>query len=63
MHGAFYSRRIGRAPQAGFLSEDQNAVPLNSTILGAAKITGRLSRGLSVGVLNAITAARVWPSR
>ena len=53
--GPFYSRRIGRAPQAGFLSEDQNAVPLNSTILGAAKVTGRLSNGLSLGVLNAIT--------
>jgi Domain of unknown function (DUF5916)/Carbohydrate family 9 binding domain-like len=53
--GPFYSRRIGRSPQVGFLSADQNAVPLNSTILGAAKITGRLSRGLSLGVLNAIT--------
>lgn len=53
--GPFYSRRIGRAPQAGFLSEDPNAVPLNSTILGAAKVTGRLSRGLSVGILDAIT--------
>jgi len=53
--GPFYSRRIGRAPQAGFLSEDANAVPLNSTILGAAKVTGRLSSGLSLGILNAIT--------
>lgn len=53
--GPFYSRRIGRSPQAGFLSEDQNAVPLNSTILGAAKVTGRLSNGLSLGILNAIT--------
>lgn len=53
--GPFYSRRIGRSPQAGFLSEDQGAVPLNSTILGAAKITGRLSNGLSLGILNAIT--------
>lgn len=53
--GPFYSRRIGRSPQTGFLSEDQNAVPLNSTILGAAKVTGRLSHGLSLGILNAIT--------
>jgi len=53
--GPFYSRRIGRAPQLGYLAEDQSTVPLNSTILGAAKITGRLSRGLSLGVLNAIT--------
>lgn len=53
--GPFYSRRIGRSPQVGFLSADGNAVPLNSTILGAAKVTGRLSSGLSLGVLNAIT--------
>jgi len=53
--GPFYSRRIGRSPQAGFLSADRNAVPLNSTILGAAKVTGRLSRGLSLGILNAVT--------
>ncbi len=53
--GPFYSRRIGRAPQAGFLSEDQNAVPLNSTILGAAKVTGRLSSGMSLGILDAVT--------
>ncbi len=53
--GLFYSRRIGRAPQLGFLSSDFNAVPTSSTILGAAKITGRLGNGLSVGILNAIT--------
>ncbi|HEX4935889.1 MAG TPA: DUF5916 domain-containing protein, partial [Gemmatimonadaceae bacterium] len=53
--GPFYSRRIGRSPQAGFLSADPNAVPLNSTILGAAKVTGRLSNGLSLGILDAVT--------
>lgn len=53
--GPFYSRRIGRSPQAGFLSADPNAVPLNSTILGAAKVTGRTSRGLSLGILDAVT--------
>jgi len=53
--GLFYSRRIGRAPQLGFLSPDFNAVPTSSTILGAAKITGRLGNGMSVGILNAIT--------
>src|SRR5687768_7231121 len=42
----FYSRRIGRAPQLGFLSDDFTAVPTSSTILGAAKITGRLGNGL-----------------
>ncbi|MEO6446019.1 MAG: DUF5916 domain-containing protein [Gemmatimonadaceae bacterium] len=53
--GPFYSRRIGRSPQLGYLAEDQNAVPFNSTILGAAKVTGRLSNGLSLGILNAVT--------
>ncbi|MBC7893824.1 MAG: carbohydrate binding family 9 domain-containing protein [Cytophagaceae bacterium] len=54
--GPFYSRRIGRNPQTGFLSSDGLAVPTSSTILGAAKVTGRLSSGLSIGVLNAVTA-------
>ena len=53
--GLFYSRRIGRAPQMGFLSNDFNAVPTSSTILGAAKITGRLGNGLSLGIMNAVT--------
>jgi hypothetical protein len=53
--GLFYSRRIGRAPQLGFRSSDFNAVPTSSTILGAAKITGRLGNGLSLGILNAMT--------
>ncbi|HEX6316190.1 MAG TPA: DUF5916 domain-containing protein [Gemmatimonadaceae bacterium] len=53
--GLFYSRRIGRAPQLGFLSDDFDAVPTSSTILGAAKVTGRLGSGLSLGILNAVT--------
>jgi hypothetical protein len=53
--GLFYSRRIGRAPQLSFRSSDFNAVPASSTILGAAKITGRLGSGLSLGILNAMT--------
>ncbi len=50
----FYSRRIGRAPQlsGNYFSQD-NAQ--NSTILGAAKITGRTAGGLNVGILNAVT--------
>ncbi|HSU17309.1 MAG TPA: DUF5916 domain-containing protein [Longimicrobium sp.] len=52
----FYSRRIGRSPQ-GFVS--QPAVfthsPESSTILGAAKVSGRLGNGLQVGVLDAVT--------
>lgn len=54
--GPFYSRRIGRPPQTGFLSNDPNSVPTSSTILGAAKLTGRLANGMSLGILNALTA-------
>ncbi len=54
--GLFYSRRIGRAPQrvAGAPTDGYAAQPSNSTILGAAKLTGRVGR-FSVGVLNAVT--------
>jgi hypothetical protein len=48
----FYSRRVGRSPQLGGVYYDQDN-PLNSTILGAAKITGRTAGGLNVGFLNA----------
>ncbi|RMI08677.1 MAG: hypothetical protein D6681_07870 [Calditrichaeota bacterium] len=60
--GYFYSRRIGAAPR-GEASGDFVDVPDNTTILGAAKLTGRLRSGLSVGALGAITArefARVF---
>jgi hypothetical protein len=52
----FYPRRIGREPQLGGLVSDPNAViPGASTILGAAKVTGHLSNGMSVGALSALT--------
>ena len=52
----FYSRRIGRAPQLGGLVSDPTAdVPGETPILGAAKLTGRLSKGTSLGTLFAIT--------
>lgn len=51
-----YSRRIGRAPQ---LAMPRDAVytdiPEITTILGAAKLTGRTQSGWSVGVLEAVT--------
>jgi hypothetical protein len=52
----FYSRRIGRAPQ-GVVNGPAvfTHSPENSTILGAAKVTGRLGNGLQVGVLDAVT--------
>jgi hypothetical protein len=50
----FYSRRIG-APPAGRTSGDFVEYPATSTILGAAKLTGRLASGMSVGMLGAVT--------
>jgi len=55
---AFYTRRIGRPPQlAGYASGNAQFadIPDNTTILGAAKITGRTSNGYSVGILDALT--------
>jgi hypothetical protein len=52
--GLFYSRRIGRAPQLGDVYGDATA-PAATSILGAAKVTGRLPGGFSIGVLDAIT--------
>ncbi|MGN6185011.1 MAG: DUF5916 domain-containing protein [Thermoanaerobaculia bacterium] len=49
----FYSRRIGRSPQ-GSIDADFVASPSDTTILGAAKVTGKIGRW-SIGVLNALT--------
>ena len=54
--GLFYSRRIGRSPQR-FLQPPSGGYavqPTNSTIAGAAKLTGRVGK-FSIGVLQAIT--------
>ena len=54
----FYSRRVGRSPrgdvdvpEGGFADE-----PGQTNILGAAKLSGQVGRGWSVGVMNALTA-------
>jgi hypothetical protein len=52
----FYSRRIGRSPQTG-VDAEFSVQPNETTILGAAKVTGKLGNGWSVGVLNALTDA------
>jgi len=55
---SFYSRRIGRAPSGASLAYAQGPyadLPDASTILGAAKITGRTGNGWTVGLLNATT--------
>jgi len=52
----FYSRRIGRSPQGtGNLSADFVDAPGQTTILGAAKLTGKYGDGWSLGVLDAVT--------
>jgi hypothetical protein len=51
----FYSRRIGARPSAR-AGGDYVDYPQNATILGAAKVTGRLASGLSLGALTAATA-------
>ncbi len=54
----FYSRRIGRRPQYypdlndGWYAD----VPFQSSILGAAKLTGKTKNGLSLGFVEAVTA-------
>jgi hypothetical protein len=52
--GLFYSRRIGRSPQL-FGRYADAASPNVSPILAATKLTGRVGRGLNVGVLDAVT--------
>jgi hypothetical protein len=50
----FYSRRVGRRPS---LRDDGDVTsPIATTIIGAAKLTGRLPGGLSLGLLEAATA-------
>jgi hypothetical protein len=54
----FYSRRIGRAPQGDEPDgSDEVSVPDAATIIGAAKMTGRTTGGLSLGALTAVTQA------
>jgi len=60
----FYSRRIGRRPQGspynyyGFNDTiaGYSDIPINTSIIGSAKLTGKTKNGLSVGFLDAVTA-------
>ncbi|MFQ5797769.1 MAG: DUF5916 domain-containing protein [Bacteroidota bacterium] len=54
----FYSRRIGRSPQG---SPDKPAggtaeIPEATTIITAAKVTGKSAGGLGLGIMSAVTA-------
>ncbi|MBC8425330.1 carbohydrate binding family 9 domain-containing protein [bacterium] len=54
----FYSRRIGKRPaHYPDLADDEfTQVPENTSILGAAKLTGKTADGLSMGFLESVTA-------
>lgn len=53
----FYSRRIGRNPQGSVSTNtDEYAnIAVNTTILGAAKFSGKTKNGWSVGILESVT--------
>ena len=59
----FYSRRIGRSPQGFVGSSPVNAefvdTPKNTTILGAAKFSGKTKDGWSIGVLESVTSREI----
>jgi len=53
----FYTRRVGRTPSLSAAGAAPYVdAPPSTTILGAAKATGRASGGWSLGVLEAVTA-------
>ncbi|WP_430906721.1 DUF5916 domain-containing protein [Maribacter sp. 2-571] len=56
----FYSRRIGRSPQGFPSTADGEFVdqPENTTILGAAKFSGKTKDGWSIGALESVTAKK-----
>ena len=53
----FYSRRIGKRPGYSPDTDDDEYIkrPDNTTILGAAKVTGKTRSGWSVGILESVT--------
>lgn len=56
----FYSRRIGRRPDWPWATRnypDFVEMPEASSILGAAKLTGKTASGWSIGLLESVTAA------
>lgn len=57
--GVLYSRRIGAPPPLGVSGAAFADVPEASTILGAAKLTGKTAGGWSLGVLEAVTDREV----
>ena len=58
LNNLFFSRRIGRSPQVYPETTDEAFVnqPQNTTILGAAKFSGKTKNGWSIGVLESMTS-------
>lgn len=54
----FYTRRVGRKPHYSpdLADNEHTDRPEFTRIIGAAKISGRTSKGLSIGVMEAVTA-------
>ena len=54
----FFSRRIGRSPQLYPIIPEGTYVdqPKNTTILGAAKFSGKTKKGWSIGILESMTS-------
>ena len=55
----FYTRRIGQAPRGRpeTIAGEYASVPDQTTILSAMKVTGKTEKGLSIGVVESITAS------
>ncbi len=55
----FYSRRIGRYPQREIEGGEHEYVdmPESTNIIGAFKMTGKTRSGISIGIIDALTAA------
>lgn len=55
----FFSRRIGRQPQAGTTADpgkgEYELIPVATRILGAAKFSGKTKEGWAIGVLESVT--------
>ena len=53
----FYSRRIGRNPRGSITDNSEyEDYPSQTKIISALKFSGKTNSGLSVGILDAITA-------
>lgn len=65
----FYSRRIGRSPQGSVgrnpindsspVNDEYIDAPSNTTILGAAKFSGKTKDGWSIGILESVTSREI----